>query len=199
MASYWITAVASITGAVVGAGATLIANWISARSQSRTQMILAAEQARTQMMSAADEREKQDAEVRRVACAEYLIAADSFYDQARELVYRMENGAEPSELKEAHDDYSAGWKLLKRAVAPVVIAGPRDLGEQADALMAKLAELGKVCDDWYTARVRDPSVRGRGTKFWNARAAAEGARAEFVSAAQKRTRPDGDRPAISAR
>ena len=173
MASEWITTVASLAGAVVGAGATLSANWFAARTQSRTQVTLAV-----------GKREEQSADVRRAACAEYLTAVDSFMDQARELVSRMENGAPPTECKGAHDAYSAGWELLQRVCAPVVIAGPSELAEMAEALKSQLGDLGDECDGWYAAH-ENGSVRGRGSKVSNAQRAAEEARAAFVSVAQK--------------
>ena len=196
MASYWITAIASIAGAVVGAGTTLIANLISSHSQSRTQVMLAADQVRTQVMLAADERNKHIADVRRAACSEYLTAADSFYDQARELAARMHGGAEPAELKDAHDDYFEGWKLLQRVVAPVVIGGPPCLSEKADAFMLKLGDLANICDKWHDAHVRDPSTPSRGTKVENAQEASNKARDEFISVAQRNAFPDPDKPAL---
>jgi hypothetical protein len=63
--SGWIAAVVALVGAVIGAGATLTANWLAAR---------------TQLKLAAGNREQQRAEVRRGACADYLTATDSFMD-----------------------------------------------------------------------------------------------------------------------
>jgi hypothetical protein len=186
VASYWITAIASIAGAVVGASATLSANWLTARSQFRTQMMLAA-----------DEHEKQVADVRAAACSKYLTAADIFYEDVRKLVSRMEARVVPAELKDDHYAHSAGWKHLQRVIAPVVIAGPSDLARRADTHMSKLAELSQACDDWYLAYVRNPSTPGRGTKFWSLRVAADEARADFIVEARTNTYPE-KKPAVSA-
>lgn len=171
--SEWIAAAFGVVGAVVGAGATLTANWIATR---------------TQLELAAHNREQQRAEVRRAACAEYLVAVDSFMDQARELVSRMENDAPRPQCDAAHASYFAGWEHLQRVRAPVVIAGPSELGDRTDALRHQLAALGDECDSWYTAH-KNGSTRGRAAKFSTAQHAAHDARTAFVSVAQKNAYP----------
>ena len=166
-------------GALVGAGATLTANWISAR---------------TQLRLADDNREQQRAEVRRSACAEYLIAADAFVDQARELVSRMDSNSSESEIHAAHKSYQDGWGQLKRACAPAVIAGPSELKDRAEELMSRLADLGYERDNWYTAH-RNGSARSRASKVINARHAIGGTRDLFVSIVQKYAYPDSSKSA----
>ena len=144
-------------------------------------------------MLAIGKREEQSADVRRAACAKYLTAVDSFVDQARELVSRMENGAQPTECKDAYATYSAGWELLQRVCAPVVIAGPSELAERAEALKSQLGALGDECDGWYAA-YQDGSIRGRVSKVSNAQHAGEEARAAFVSVAQKHAYAGPDKP-----
>jgi hypothetical protein len=172
--SGWIAAVVGLVGAVVGAGATLTANWLTAR---------------TQLMLASGNREQQRAEVRRGACAEYLTAADSFMDQARELVSRMESNTPAPELNTAHATYFAGWETLQRACSPVVIAGPAELGELAEAFKSQLGALGDECDSWYAAH-KSGAARSRATKFSSVQHAAYEARAAFISAAQKHAHAD---------
>ena len=171
--SEWIAAVFGVLGAVVGAGATLTANWIASR---------------TQLKLAADDRDQRRAEVRRAACAEYLVAVDSFLDQARELVSRMENGSPKPQCDAAYASYFAGWEHLQRVRAPVVIAGPSELGERAEALRYQLAGLGDECDSWFTAHKNGPT-RSRAAKFSTAQHAAHEARTAFVLAAQKNAYP----------
>lgn len=183
MTSEWIAAIFGLAGAVIGAGATLTANWIASRTESRTQLKLAA-----------DHHVQRRAEVRRAACAEYLIAVDSFMDKARELVSRMESTAPGPECDAAHKSYFAGWEDLQRRCAPVVIAGPSELGERAEELKSQLGALGDECDSWYAAH-KNGLTRSRATKFSNAQRVANQARAVFISAAQKHAHPD---PSMSA-
>jgi hypothetical protein len=171
VSSDWIAAVFGILGTVVGAGATLIANWLSTR---------------TQLVLAERDREDKKAEVRRIACAKYLIAADSFADHARELASRMDQKARAEDCEAAHKPYSAGWEKLQHACAPVVIAGPDKLGEQAELLKSKLGSVGDLCDSWYVAYQKG-STRSRISDYSEARLGAEDARKNFVSAAQKET------------
>lgn len=166
----------AVAGAAVGAGATLTGNWITSRAQVKL---------------AVENREQQRAEVRRAACAEYLVAVDSFMDQARELVARLESSAPESELDSAYGTYSAGWEDLQRKCAPVVIAGPPELGEPAQELKGQLGALADVCDGWYTAQKNGPT-RSRDGKFVSARDAAREVRAAFVSAAQKYALPGAE-------
>jgi hypothetical protein len=177
--SGWIAAVVALAGAVIGAGATLTANWLAAR---------------TQLQLAAGNREQQRAEVRRGACADYLTAVDSFMDQARELVSRMENDAPAPERDAAHAAYFAGWEHLQRVCAPVVIAGPGELAEQAEALKSQLGAVGDVCDSWYAAHNNGP-VRSQVSKLSEAQHAARQARAAFISAAQTHAHTDPGKPA----
>jgi hypothetical protein len=149
--SEWIAAVFGLVGAVIGASATLTANWIASRTESRTQLKLAA-----------DDREQRSAEVRRDASAKYLIVVDSFMDQARELVSRMESTAPGPECDTSHESYLAGWEDLQRRCAPVVIAGPSELGERAEALKSQLGALGDECDSWYAAH-KNGLTRSRAT------------------------------------
>jgi len=162
--SGWIAAVVALAGAVIGAGATLTANWLATR---------------TQLQLAAGNREQQRAEVRRGACADYLTAVDSFMDQARELVSRMENGAQAAERDAAHAAYFAGWEHLQRLCAPVVIAGSGELGERAEALKSQLGALGDECDRWYAAH-KNGQVRSRVSKFSDAQHTAYEANAKFL-------------------
>lgn len=172
--SIWITVLAGLAGTVAGAGATLTANWITAR---------------TQLKLASGNREQHRAEVRRGACAEYLTAADSFMDQARELVSRMENGAPEPERDAAHAAYQAGWENLQRTCAPVVIAGPGELGKRAETLKSQLGALGDECDSWYAAHKKGPT-RNRTSKFKSVQNAAYEARDAFISAAQEHAHAD---------
>jgi hypothetical protein len=169
VASEWVAGVAGVVGAAVGASATLTGNWIATRAQ---------------LKLAVDDREQQRAEIRRGVCAEYLVAVDSFMDQARELVARLENDAPEPELDDACATYRAGWVDLQRRCAPVVIAGPAELGQQAERLEGQLGAVGDVCDSWYAARKKGPT-RSRDGTFVRARDAARTERAAFVSAAQK--------------
>jgi hypothetical protein len=177
--SGWITAVVALAGAVIGAGATLTANWLAAR---------------TQLQLAAGNREQQKAEVRRGACADYLTAVDSFLDQARELVSRMDNGAPAGERGAAHAAYFAGWEHLQRVCAPVVIAGPGELGHRAEALKSQLGALGDECDRWYAAD-KNGQARSRVSKFSDAQHAAYQAREAFISAAQTHAFTEPGKPA----
>lgn len=165
----WIAALVGLAGAVVGASATLTANWLTAR---------------TQLKLAVGNREQQRAEVRRGASAEYLTAVDCFMDEARELVSRMENGAPGPERDAAYAAYFAGWEHLKHVCAPVIIAGPSELGERAEALQSQLAVLGDECDNWYAAH-KNGALRNRASAFSNAQHAVRETRAAFVSAAQQ--------------
>jgi hypothetical protein len=169
VSSEWIAGIFGILGAVVGAGTTLTANWISTR---------------TQIMLAARDREQRSADVRRAACAEYLIAADSFMDRARELVRRMEDNAPKAECETLYAAYFADWEQLQRARAPVVIAGPSELGKQAERLQSHLGALGDVCDGWYAAYQNGP-VPSRISEFGNAQHGALQTRTVFISVAQK--------------
>jgi len=145
-------------------------------------------------MLADRDREQRSAEVRRAACAEYLIAADSFMDQARELAQRMQGNASKAECELAHKPYFAGWEQLQRACAPVVIAGPNELGKQAERLQSQLGTLGDLCDDWYSAYKNGP-VPSRISEFGKARLEALQTRAVFISAAQKHAHPASSRSA----
>jgi hypothetical protein len=164
---------------MAGAGATLTANWIAAR---------------TQLKLASGNREQQSAEVRRSACAGYLTATGSFMDQARELVSRMQNGAPAPERDAAHAAYFAGWEKLQPACAPAVIAGPGDPGKRAEAPKSQLGALGDECDSWYAAHKNGP-VRNRASKFSSVQHAAHEARAAFISAAQQYAHADPGKPA----
>ena len=174
VSSEWVGAVFGILGAVVGAGATLTANWISTRAQ---------------LMLADRDREQRSAEVRRAACAKYLVAADSFMDQARELAHRMQGKASEAECEAAHAPYFSGWEHLQRACAPVVIAGPSELGRRAEKLRSQLGTLGDLCDNWYTAYKNGPAP-SRISEFGNVRREALQIRAEFISTAQKHAHPN---------
>ena len=179
VSSEWIAAIFGISGAVVGAGATLTANWISTR---------------TQLRLADRDREQRSAEIRRAACAEYLIAADSFMDQSRELANRMQGNAAKAECEAAHTPYFAGWEQLQRTCAPVVIAGPNELGKLAERLQSQLGILGDLCDDWYSAYKNGP-VPGRISEFGKARLEALQIRTVFISVAQKYALPDSSKSA----
>jgi hypothetical protein len=180
--SGWI-AVIGLAGTVVGAAATLAANWLTARVTARTQLIMAS-----------GDREQQKAEVRRGACAEYLTAVDSFLDQARELASRMENNAPEPERDAAHGAYAAGWENLQRTCAPVIIAGPGELAERAESLNSQLGAVGDECDSWYKAH-KNGHARSRASKFKTARDAAYDARAAFISAAQQHAYANPSKPA----
>jgi hypothetical protein len=180
--SGWI-AVIGLAGAVVGAAATLAANWLTARVTARTQLTMAS-----------GDREQQKAEVRRGACAEYLTAVDSFLDQARELVSRMENNAPEPERDAAQGAYAAGWENLQRTCAPVIIAGPGELAERAESLNSQLGAVGDECDGWYNAH-KNGHARSRASKFRTARDAAYDARAAFISAARQYAYANPSKPA----
>jgi hypothetical protein len=167
--SEWAAGVFGIAGVAVGAGATLAANWITAR---------------TQVKLAVSDREQQIAESRRVACADYLVTVDSFLDQARDLVADLENSAPESQLDTAEASYRAGWEHLQRKCAPVVVAGPPGLGELAEGLKSKLGALADECDGWYAAH-KSGSKRSRDAKVVDLQTAARSAKSAFVSAAQK--------------
>jgi len=175
--SEWIAAIFGILGTVVGAGATLTANWISTR---------------TQLVLANRDREQRSAEVRRAAYAEYLIAADSFMDQARELAHRMQNDASRAECEAVYGPYFASWEQLQRAYAPVVIAGPNELGKLAEKLQSRIGALGDLCDDWYSAYKNGPTP-SRISEFGKARHEAMLSRAIFISVAQKYAHPDSSK------
>jgi len=169
MTSELIVGISGVIGAAVGAGATLIANWIAAH---------------TQLKLAAGNREQQKAAVRRDACAALLVAVDSFMDQARELVSRLENDIPGPECNAAHATYFAGWEDLQRRCAPVLIAGPNELKERAEELKEQLAGLADECDDWYEAHKSGPT-RSRDRTIVNLRQSARVARDAFILAAQR--------------
>ncbi|MFY9773706.1 MAG: hypothetical protein WAK28_03940 [Trebonia sp.] len=182
MTSGWI-AVIALAGTVVGATSTLAANWLTARVTARTQLTMAS-----------GDREQQKAEARRGVCAEYLTAVDSFRDQARELVARMEINAPEPEREAAHTAYVAGWENLQRTCAPVIIAGPSELADRAESLKSLLGAAGYECDEWYNAH-KNGSTRGRPSKYRTAREAAYNARAAFISAAQQHAYANPGKPA----
>jgi hypothetical protein len=93
------------------------------------------------------------------------------------------DGVQAAERDAAHAAYFAGWEHLQRVCAPVVIAGPGELGERAEALKSQLGALGDECDRWYAAHKNGP-VLSRVSKFSDAQHAAYQARAAFISVAQ---------------
>jgi hypothetical protein len=105
----------------------------------------------------------------------------------------MENGATAAERDAAHAAYFAGWEQLQRVCAPVVIAGPGELGERAEALKSQLGALGDECDSWYAAHKNGP-VRSWASKFSDAQHTAYEARAAFILAAQTHAYTDPDKP-----
>lgn len=164
---------------MVGSGATLATNWITSR---------------TQRELAANDREQRRAEVRRAAYADFLVAVESFKDQARELVYRIENDVPKPECDAAQATYFAGWQDLQRTYAPVRIAGPSELAKRAEGLQYRLAALADVCDSWYTAHQNGPT-RSRDGRFVSARDAANEAIDTFITAAQNTVNYDPREPA----
>jgi hypothetical protein len=179
VSSELIAAIAGVLGAAVGAGTTLAANWISTR---------------TQLTLADRDREQRSAEVRRAACAGYLVAADSFMDRARELAHKMQDSAPQAECDPAYAPYFACWEQLQRACAPVIIAGPNALSKRAERLQSQLGALGDVCDGWYDAYKNGPAP-SRISEFGKARHEVLQARAEFISIAQKHAHPDSAKSA----
>jgi hypothetical protein len=130
------------------------------------------------------DREQRSAEVRRTSCAEYLVAVDSFMDQARELAHRMHGDTPRAECQTAHETYFVGWEQLQRAYAPVVIAGPNELAKRAEDLQSQIGAVGDLCDGWYSAYKNGPTPN-RITEFGKARHEALLSRSVFISIAQK--------------
>lgn len=145
-----------------------MANWIAAR---------------TQLKLVSRESARKIVDTRREACVNYLVAADIFLDQARELAYRMENSLAEPERAAAHDVYFDGWNSLIGAHATVVVAGPKPLGDSAAALQDKLASVGGICEAWYRA-YESGKTRNRSSEFENAQDEVFKARDSFVLAAQ---------------
>lgn len=171
---------------VVGVVGTAVTAWAGSRSQFRTQAMLAA-----------DGRARQIEDIRRTGCAEFLAAADTFADQARELAARMLRNAERGKIEEANDAYEAGWKLLKRVYAPVAIAGPECLGKAAQAYMAALADIARECDGWRDAYVPGPSVPDWEPELGKLRRKADKARDAFILQARQETYAE-EKPTVSA-
>jgi len=140
---------------------------------------------RTQRDLAADSRGGRTADVRRNAYAEYLIRVDSFADRARAVVAALENGAPLAECEAGFRAYAADWEDLQRKCAPVVIAGPPDVGDQAAELRGQLGAMADECDRWYKAYMQAPTRMHPG-RFLEAQQAVREARAAFITAAQAR-------------
>ena len=132
---------------------------------------------------AGGDRDGRTAEIRRKAYAEYLTAADRFADRARAVVAAMENGVPLSECEGAFRAYEADWEDLQRTSAPVVIAGPADVGDRAAELRAQLGAMADECDRWYKAHMQAPT-RMRAMRFWDAQQAVREVRGGFIAAAQ---------------
>jgi len=123
------------------------------------------------------------AEVRRAAYGDYLTAVYCFMDRSRELIAMIERDAGASECDNAHRAYLEEWDRLQGAYAPVIIAGPSEIEESAEALRSRLGFLADVCDGYYAAYVSGEKG-ARTEKFTSIQKAAKDARAKFSSAAR---------------
>jgi hypothetical protein len=169
MSSAWVTGIFVAIGAMVGAGATLVASWIPTRAQRQL---------------ASDSQRERIAEVLRAATAEYLMTVDGFIDSARELVYQIENEAPEPDREAARKAYLGVWQQLQRTCAVVVISGPSDLGARAEELKLHLGTLANICDRWYEA-VKHGPTSSRAGKFETAWESADKVRATFTSTARE--------------
>jgi hypothetical protein len=110
-------------------------------------------------------------------------------DQARELVHKMDGNAPATECERWYATYYAGWEQLHSASAPVIIAGPGELGKQTERLQSYLGALGDVCDGWYAAYMNGQTP-SRLSKYGDARDAASQTRTVFIATAQKYVHPN---------
>lgn len=169
MASAWVAGIFGAIGAMVGAGATLVASWIPTRAQRQL---------------AANSRIERITDVLSAASAEYLMTVDSFIDSARELVYQIVHEAPEPRREAAHEAYRKEWQQLQRTCAVVVISGPSDLGASAEELKRSLGTIGNICDRWYEA-VKHGPTNSRAGKFDAAWESADNVRAKFASTARE--------------
>jgi hypothetical protein len=183
VASDWVVGLFAVLGAGLGSAGTLAASWTATR---------------TERDLAADSRSGRTAEVRRNAYAEYLTTVDSFADRARAVVAALENGAPMSECEAAFRAYAAEWEDLQRKCAPVVIAGPPDVGDRAAELRGQLGAMADECDRWYKAYMQAPT-RMRAGRFLEAQQAVREARGAFITAAQAQAYgPSAAAPQVAA-
>ena len=138
---------------------------------------------RAQRMLAATNRETNIAETRREAYAAYLTAVYRFMDRARELIAKLEERAEMSECSAAHRAYKDDWVDLHPTYAPVLIAGPSQIEQSAEALRFRLGDLADKCDSWYEARKAGTTFRDV-DHVVNAQQAARDARLRFSAVAR---------------
>jgi hypothetical protein len=166
--SEWVGGAFTALGAALGASATLAAGLVGNK---------------TQRGLAAATRKSQIAEARRESYAEYLTATYSFMDRARELIAKLESDNELSECDIAHRSYLDDWDRLQPAYAPVLVAGPSQIEESAEALRFCLGDLADKCDNWIAARRNGRRLYGK-EKVYAAQQAAREARSKFSSAAR---------------
>jgi hypothetical protein len=166
MTSDWFGGAFTALGAVIGAGATLLAGLIGNRAQRG----LAEANHKAQIV-----------EARREAYAAYLTAVYDFMDGVRELIAKLEGNAEVDECDAARRAYLKDWDRLQPRYAPVLIVGPSHIEEHAERLRFCLGDLADKCDEWYTSRNNNRRFRGV-NKVNDAQQAARDARSEFASA-----------------
>ncbi|MET9262398.1 hypothetical protein [Amycolatopsis sp. NPDC004079] len=158
---------------MIGAAATLTANWITARSQQKVE---------TSKQSAAN------TEVRRSACAEYLATLYALQDNMREVIRICRNVREEQQVEDSYQEYLTTWKALHEKCAPVVLAGPAALADLANDARQKIAEPAGAVDDVYSAFKRG-AQKLHTDKYFIAARGAEEAVNKFATAAMDGLNP----------
>ncbi|WP_037363765.1 hypothetical protein [Amycolatopsis orientalis] len=171
MASEWITGVFGAGGAAIGAAATIAANLVTGRNQAKLEKA---------------KRGNTNVDLRRTVCTEYLSTVYSFMDKAREVVRTTRYQASEQEIEAAHDAYLLEWEKVHQRCAPVKIVGPLELRKSAESVRSKLAAIGGVADEHYSAH-QQGNPRRRAGDITHVLLAAGDTVEEFVTLASEHT------------
>ncbi|MBO0830834.1 MAG: hypothetical protein J2P28_00895 [Actinobacteria bacterium] len=180
MASDLVTGVLVLVGTGLGSFATLTGTWMATRKR--------------RLMG-------ERGAARRQVYADYLGAADKFTERARVVVAAMENGAQLKDCEAVFRAYAADWETYQRTCAPVLIAGPAEVGSRASDLRGQLAAMADECDRLYKSYMDAPGRKTRAAKFPGTERAVQNARDKFIAAAQTHAygSKDRGRPAPASR